>query len=741
MAEENELEIIKVIDEDGKIREGFGAYSGKPVIEAREMIAAKLREGGLIEKEEEMENNLSLCYRCDTPIEPLPSLQWFIDVNKKIPKYGKSIKDLSIEAVKTGVFGREKIRIIPERFEKNYLHWMENLRDWCISRQIWFGHRVPVWCRKHGTVNTKQETGMIELNFRIKEIFDEIKAGRKTVETRALNPEEPDKYFGDIKVGDEIQLNSKRGEYTAECLMARVKSVNIYKNDEDLLENVSIDKILPGRKEEDLIFFHKSIPGYTEKINKNGIVAIELSEIRENKDGIDTYVGVEPPEGGNWTQDTDTLDTWFSSGLWTFSTLAKKPEEVRLEDGKLIIDSDDFRVFHPTSVLETGYDILFFWVARMIIMTTYAVGDIPFRDVYLHGLVRDDQGRKMSKSLGNVIDPLDMCQKYGTDATRLSLVIGTTPGNDMNLSEEKIAGYRNFVNKLWNISRYILQTTDGKVQTAEIDHSKLTLADKWILGKLDALITEATDNLDNYNFSQAGEKLREFTWDFLADWYLEAAKFEQTPEKKYILKYILKSILKLWHPFIPFVTEVIWSEADEGNLLMTEKWPKPERNLVSSSETKFPAGFELIEDIITAIRNARAEHKVEPGRKVRAVIYAGEDDELVKSQEVLIKNLRTGIGELEIKEKGEKLENAIYATAGGIEIYLLGAVDEAKEKERLEKEIANLEKLIVNTGKKLANEEFTSKAPAAVVQKEKDKLAAWREELGKLKERFNLNSI
>ncbi|MEA3464106.1 MAG: valine--tRNA ligase, partial [Patescibacteria group bacterium] len=349
MAQDHKLEIVKVINEDGNIVDDFDDYSGKSAEQAREMIVKKLKRQGLLEKVEEMENNLSLCYRCHTPIEPLPSLQWFIDVNKKLKveseklkvKGEYSLKELSLHVIKSGL-----IKIIPKRFEKNYFHWMENLRDWCISRQIWFGHRVPVWYCK----NAKCKMQNAKLN--------------------------------------------------AKC--------------------------------------------------KNPIVSIKEVEKCPYCDG-----GVE--------QDPDTLDTWFSSGLWTFSTLADNPDQIKIQDGKLVIDSDDFKNFHPTSVMETGYDILFFWVARMIIMATYAVGDIPFQDVYLHGLVRDIKGRKMSKSLGNAIDPLDVCAKYGTDAVRLALIIGATPGNDINLSEEKIAGFRNFTNKLWNISRYILKKTDNNI--------------------------------------------------------------------------------------------------------------------------------------------------------------------------------------------------------------------------------------------------------------------------------------
>jgi valyl-tRNA synthetase len=616
MAENHNLEIIKVIDEDGNIRDGFGEYSGKNVFQARKIVVEKLRENNLIIKEEEIDNNLSLCYRCDTPIEPLPSLQWFIDVNKKIPRYKKSLKELSIEAVKKGVFGREKINIIPERFEKNYFHWMDNLRDWCISRQIWFGHQVPVWYKK--TINNPEDSGLT---------------------------------------------------------------------------------------------------------------------INNNKENI--YVGIESPEGEDWVQDPDTLDTWFSSGLWTFSTLAKKAEDIKIKNGKLFIEGDDFKNFHPTAVLETGYDILFFWVARMIIMTTYAVGDIPFQDVYLHGLVRDEKGKKMSKSLGNVIDPLDMIKKYGTDAVRLSLVVGTTPGNDMNLSEEKVAGFRNFANKLWNISRYIITNYESRalgITNYEFDQKELSDADKYILEKMRELVGKVTNDLNEYNFSQAGEKLREFTWTEFADWYLEVSKFEKSKEKSKILFYILENLLKLWHPFMPFVTEVIWSNFKK-DLIMVSEWP----TLIEIKNFNLENNFQSVKDAVAAIRNARAENKIEPAKKIKAVLYGFKAKKITESQEVLIKNLRTGISELEIiyktsipqKDLSNKDDINISTSFG--ELLLKSVVNKEKEKERIKKEIENLEKIIKSTETKLNNKEFVERAPEKVVNMEKEKLASAQSELKKLK--------
>lgn len=603
MAKDNNLPVIKVIDEDGKIRSGFNIYSDKTVKVAREMIVEKLKTAGLIEKEENIDNNLSLCYRCDTPVEPLPSLQWFINVNKKVDRLnGKSIKETCLEAVKTGVFGRNKINIIPDRFESIYFHWMENLRDWCISRQIWFGHRVPVWYKK--TTDNKE----------------------------------------------------------------------------------------------------------------------------------DIFVGEKEPKEEGWVRDEDTLDTWFSSGMWTFSTLASSPEQIRIENNKLVIDSDDFRKYHPTQVLETAYDIIFFWIARMIIMTTYALNDIPFQDVYLQGLVLDEKGKKISKSKGNGIDPLDMIEKYGADATRLSLVLGSTPGNDLRLPEEKIAGLRNLVNKIWNISRYIIQNTEKQAPTI-INPKNLTLADRWILIKLNQLSDEATSCLDGYKFSEAGEALREFTWDILADWYIETTKFIKGAETEKVLLFTLRELLKLWHPFIPFVTEVIWQEFNDTNL-MVQKLEKQSLEIKSELLNNPTSNFDLIKDIISAIRAARAENKIEPGLKLQAIIFASEKIALLKENETLIKGLRTGLETLVIKEVGERPEKAIFIATSGIEIYLLGTVDEKKEKIRLKKSFHNLEQLIVNIEKKLANQEFIERAPQIIINKEKQQLEEAKQEKIKIEKQL-----
>ncbi len=585
MAINNNLPVIKVIDEDGKISGGFGAYSGLDVDSAREKIVLELRARGLLISEEEINNNLSVCYRCGTPIEPLPSRQWFISVDKKIPRLGnKSLKEKAMAVALDG-----QIKFLPDRFTKRYLDWMDNLHDWCISRQIWFGHQIPVWYR-----------------------------------------------------GEEI------------------------------------------------------------------------------------YVGLDAPDGNDWQQDPDTLDTWFSSGMWTFSTLGWP---VNYQKGQKI---GDLAQFHPTQVLETGYEIITLWVSRMIMMSLFALNEIPFSQVYLHGMILDQNGKKMSKSKGNGINPLDMIAKFGTDATRLAVLTGSTPGNDSRFSEDKVEAKRNFINKLWNISRFILATTGEKflATRAEYRPAPKTAADSWIIGELDSLITRISSHLDNLNFSLAAEDLHDFTWNKLADWYLEIAKFERNKEE--VLVYLLKNVLKLWHPFIPFVTENIWQSFNDS-LLMVEKWPQGTG--VSDNNQKIVKDAQIISltiSLIQKIRDARAKHKIEPTRKISAVIYAHSlADELV-GQDILFKNLRTGIDGLRIIKEGEKIKDAIYILDGEVEVYLIGAIDAGQEKRRLAKEQANLEKLIAGQSQKISNPDFTDRAPAHIVDIEKNKLSVYQAELDKI---------
>ena len=591
MAERHGLPTVQVIGPDGRMHEEAGAaFKGLTVVEARAKIEKMLEGAGLLVSVEEIAQNLPVAERGGAPVEQLPMKQWFIRVNKPftlrqatLGKWKKgekvTLKQLMREAV-----GPKRTEILPDQFTKVYFHWIDNLRDWCISRQIWFGHRIPVWYK-----------------------------------------------------GEEMRVSDRA----------------------------------PGK---------------------------------------------------DWEQDADTLDTWFSAGTWTFSTLGWPKK------------SKDLARFHPTDVLETGRDIIFFWVARMVMMSTYALGESPFKMVYLHGLVRDEQGRKMSKSLGNIIDPLDVSAKYGTDAVRLSLVIGTAPGADTKLSEEKIASYRNFTNKLWNISRFVL-TSVSKVQRVPKKPTAKTLSDKWILARLESVAAQASASIEKYEFSPAGELLREFTWTEFADWYLEIAKIQMQDAKlrtstEKMLLYVLENVLKLWHPYMPFVTEAIWDllsgNAKGKKFLMIEAWPK-------AKAAAAPKEFVLLQEIIGTIRNIRSEYKVEPAKKIDATIVAGAKTKLVKENAAVIATLAR-IDTLTILPKGEKPKDAASAMVGGVEIHLplAGMVDMAKEKTRLEKEKENLAGFVKNLEAKLSNPGYTDNAPKEVVEKTRQMLAEKKEELKRI---------
>lgn len=422
------LETKQVINEFAKMTVGDDRILNKKTTEAREKIVEWLSKEGLLEKEEEITQNISTAERTGGIIEPLPKLQWFINVNKTIKdRNNKTLKELMLESVRS-----KQINIIPDRFERVYYNWIENLRDWCISRQIWYGHRIPVW----------------------------------------------------------------------------------YK-------------------------------------------------------GSEIYCGIEAPKENGWEQDPDTLDTWFSSGLWTFSTL-----------GWPDLNAPDFKTYHPTNMLETGYDILFFWIARMILMSTYLLGEVPFKNVYLHGIVRDAQGRKMSKSLGNSLDPLTLTDKYGTDAVRMSLIIGTGPGNDTKMSEDKIRAYKNYANKLWNIARFVLSNTEDIKYDEKFE--EYTEEDKKLREERHNLIVGITKEMEEYKFYLVGEKIYQYTWARFADLILEDSKkiFESGTDKekisrKQFLLHTLVKIIKVLHPFMPFVTEEIWGiiPIENKKLLMVEKWP------------------------------------------------------------------------------------------------------------------------------------------------------------------------
>ncbi len=579
IAQRHNLPSRKIIDEDGKMMDNCGKYAGLKVAEAREQIVADMRAMGLIDHiDEDYVHNGAFCYRCGSVIEPLPSRQWFVAVDKPLDRFqGKSLKQVAKEAALAG-----EIKFVPNRFHKRYVDWMENLHDWCISRQIWFGHRIPVWYR-----------------------------------------------------------------------------------------------------------------------------------------GEETYVGEQDPPGAGWVQDEDTLDTWFSSGMWTFSTLGW-PEN--FQGGKKI---GDLAKFHPTQVLETGYEIITLWVSRMIMMSLFAIGEIPFHDVYLHGMILDKDGKKMSKSKGNGTNPLDVIEHYGADAARLSLLMGATPGNDTRYSQEKVEAKRNFINKLWNVSRFMISQGADIKSGSKLPEPK-SAADRWILHSLAQAAVSTYELLDSYEFSLAAETLTDFTWNKLADWYLEVSKFE--PEgKAEMFSFILRQTLMLWHPFIPFVTEAIWRQGSDEPLLISQWFGKEGFASILAELASAPQDFLPVSALITSIRNARSEHGIEPGKKLSAKLITTSP--VVAANLALIRSLKTGLSEIEIIKKEEEIADAITIVSGGDIIYLLGAVDSAKEKDRLAKEQTRLSSLVTSLKGRLANQEFIDRAPAHIVEQERQKLVKLELEL------------
>jgi valyl-tRNA synthetase len=418
--------------------------------------------------------------------------------------------------------------------------------------------------------------------------------------------------------------------------------------------------------------------------------------------------------------------------MWTFSTLGW-PDTTTAISGKpdSIQKKGDLAKFHPTNVLETGYEIITLWVSRMIMMSLFALNEVPFKNVYLHGMVLDAQGKKMSKSKGNGLDPVEVSKQYGNDAVRLSLLLGNTPGVDVRLSEEKIASSRNFTNKLWNISRYIMSQSINKEFK---ENGALTIADRWIQSRLQKIIEIVTQKIKAQDFSGAGEALREFTLDDLADWYLEASKFEKFSQAPVVLKKVLESILKLWHPFMPFVTEVIWKELQpEANLLLITNWPKEES---SQEDMEAEDSFALIQSIITLIRNVRSEHRIEPGQKLKTIIYTGDRLSVIENCREIITSLRTGVGELEIKKQGDVPLNSLLAATQGIEIYIEAQIDTEAERLRLTKEIEYVQKGISSIEKKLANPEFKNNAPELIFKQEEKKLTDYQLSFEKLSQQL-----
>ena len=605
IGERHNLPVISILDEAARINQNGGPYAGQDRFEARQNLWEDMRQAGLVIKEEPYTLNVPRSQRGGEIIEPMVSTQWFVDI--------QPLAKPALEAVRQG-----RIKIVPERFSKVYYNWLENIQDWCISRQLWWGHRIPVWyCDACG----------------------EMFASR----------EDP-----------------------TEC---------------------------PKCKQ------------------------------------------------GEPRQDPDVLDTWFSSGLWPFSTLGW-PEE-----------TPDLDYFYPTSIMETGYDILFFWVARMIMDGLEFTGQAPFHTVYLHGLIRDENGKKMSKSYGNVIDPLGVMEEYGTDALRFTLLVGSTPGNDMNLSLKKVEANRNFANKLWNAGRFVIGALQNAPTEAKSEQD-WTLADRWIWARLQETIRDVERLFANYQYGEAGRQIYEFFWSEYADWYLEIAKLQldEGGERAFYtaqrLVRVLDSVLRLLHPFTPFVTEELWGHlkrAAQANspalapsggweeALIIARWPTPEEEEVGEPESV--ANFRLVQEVIRSIRNLRAEKNVQPGRRIPATFVGGEVTGVLEDQAAAIAALSNLNAEQMriIRRIAERPEGNIALVAGPVEIFLplAGLVDPAEERARLERDLREAESQIERLEKLLASP-FSQKAPEPVVQKERDKLDSSRETAEKLKEQLEL---
>ncbi len=588
----HDLPMIRVIADDGRINELGGAYCGMERMEAREKIVEELKASGVLIKIEPYAHNVGQCYRCATTVEPLTSTQWFVSM--------KPLAKRPIEAVKSG-----EIKFVPERFDKIYFNWMENIRDWCISRQLWWGHRIPAYyCDACGEMTVSRE------------------APKKCP-----------------KCGSE--------------------------------------------------------------------------KLR---------------------QDEDVLDTWFSSGLWPFSTLGW-PEKVPEVD-----------YFYPTDVLVTGYDIIFFWVARMVVMGYFEMDQRPFHTVFVHGIVRDAQGRKMSKSLGNGIDPLEVIEKYGADSLRFSLTVGNAPGNDMRFYWEKVEAARNFCNKLWNAARFVTMNLPEEGVPSEIDASALDVSDKWILYRLNATIREVTQNLDEYDLGLAAQKTYDFLWNEYCDWYVEFAKARLYGEDEAakqtalaVLVKVLRETALLLHPFMPFITEEIFTQLPGGEkTAMYGPWPQEN----AGYEFDFGADartMESVMDIVRSVRTIRLEMNVPPSKKASLILVANEATcaSLEKAQKYILR-LASASDVRFANDKTGIPQNSVSHVAAAAEIFipLEELVDLEKEKARLAKEREKLENEIARAENKLANEGFINKAPAKVILDEKAKLDGLKQMLEKLGEQL-----
>lgn len=571
---------IVMMNKDGSIAEGYGKYSGIDRYEARKAIIKDLEAQGYLVKTREHVHNVGTHDRCETIIEPVTSKQWYVKM--------QPLADPAIDVVREG-----KIKFVPERFSKTYFNWMENIQDWCISRQLWWGHRIPVWyCEDCGEI---------------------------------------------IAAVDEPSSCNK-------CSSHKLR------------------------------------------------------------------------------QDDDVLDTWFSSALWPFSTLGY-PE-----------NTEDLKYFYPTSTLVTGYDIIFFWVARMIFSGIHSMKEIPFDTVLIHGIVRDSQGKKMSKSLGNGVDPLEVIDKYGADALRFMLVTGNSPGNDIRYYEEKVESARNFANKIWNASRFVMMNLDVELINEFKDCKEYTLADKWILSRINSVVKEVSENIEKFETGMAAQKIYDFMWTEFCDWYIELVKpilYGEDRKSKGVVLNVLNEVLttglKLLHPVMPYITEEIYTNLPNSEeTIVTSEWPTYNDEL---KDEKTENEMNYIIEAIKALRNVRAEMNVPPSRKAKVIIYASEGREAFEEGKVYFEKLASAAEVVFVNSKGEIPENSVSTVTMGAEMFmpLLDLVDIEKEVERLNKEKEKLQKEIQRVEGKLSNEKFMSKAPEAVVKEEREKEEKYKE--------------
>ncbi|PIR94646.1 hypothetical protein COT97_00090 [Candidatus Falkowbacteria bacterium CG10_big_fil_rev_8_21_14_0_10_39_11] len=756
-ADGNPIDLISVIGPDGQMTAEAGPdYHGLDVLAARQKFITWLKDNDLFISEEEISQNVGTSDRFGDVVEALPMTQWFVDVNAVIPNRGKSLKLLMKEAVTTGLDGDKKkvVRVTPKRFEKLYFNWIDNLRDWCISRQIWWGHRIPVWycrdCQESVVSDAKQCTIILQrhgeadsnandyLNSDVSKVNNRLtEKGRKQVlaavkkmpqinaiyssdmerakETAEIFAEklkleiEYDDRLREVGVGD-FEGSPDVGDGFNQT---RAKFSAWHHDNPHGIESFDELKTRVFASLTDIAFEH---PGETVLVVTHGDIARTAQGLHENISDEDIFHLSYPDTGESFEikitpvtcecgshdvyQDEYTLDTWFSSGLWPFSTLGWPN------------NSHDLKDFFPTSWMQMGYEIIFFWMARMILMSSYTLNEIPFKDVYIHGMLRDEKGQKFSKSAGNGIDPVEIAEKYGTDALRLSLISGVTPGNDSRFYLEKVESNRNFINKLWNISRYIFMSSKAKYSDSVPSHSA---ADDWILSRLNRVIDAVNQLFADYNFSQAAELLREFTRDDFADWYLEIAKVEK--KKDDILIYILNNLLRLWHPFIPFVTEAIWRSMGEKSSVMVSSWPKVKSAIV---DQEFEAAFAVIPEAITKIRNVRAEYRIDPGKKIPLRINSNAKETMLADNLEIVKALAR-LDSIEFVSA--KPDRSASVVIGPIELYipLAEVIDIDQEKERLSKELEDIKKYVNSVKKKLDNKSFVDNAPKSVVAGEQVK--------------------